>query len=339
MLLDMAVQRDLAEQAHALVVLSATIAGAARLAYQEDLPPLLLGDIRDDLEVRKKLQRRLNWLAINDPFGLCEMLRSIFLIRVFALRSCMRIVIAERARIRRIVRWTGELDALAGVSRLRAQHDGLQVPTFGGDRIEARDLVHPALRAPIANDLSLHIGLLITGSNASGKSTFIRAVGVNAVLAQSIHTTFATWHAPLLRVRSAMRINDDLDSGVSTYMAEVGLVGALVQQAGTASQVPTLALLDEPFHGTNPAVRVPIVVAVLEYLASHGPVMCATHDLDVAHRVSERFDRAYFTDVDGSEFDRKLRPGIAPSTNALALLQKAGYPAAILDRISAPRAQ
>jgi hypothetical protein len=333
-LLDMKAQRDLAEQAHALVVLAQGLDGAARLAYSADLPPLLLGSMRADLEIRGRLQKRLNLLAISDPFGILEWLRAMFLVRLFAIRSCMRIVNAERERLRRIIRWTGELDALAAIARLRTERPELRVPTFGGETIEARELVHPALAAPIANDLDLRIGLLITGSNASGQSTFLRAVGVNAVLAQSIHTTFATWRGPLVRVRTAMRINDDLGSGTSTYMAEVALVGALVNQAGMPSQLPTLALLDEPFHGTNPAVRVPIVVAVLEFLASHGLVMCATHDLDVARQVGDRFDRGYFTDVDGADFDRKLRPGVAPSTNALALLEKAGYPAAILERIS-----
>ena len=82
-------------------------------------------------------------------------------------------------------------------------------------------------------------------------------------------------------------------------------------------------------------MRVSIAVAVLDYLAAHDIVIAATHDLEVARRVDARFRRAHFLEIDelAGEFDRKLREGVAPSTNAVALLRRAGYPAAVLDRI------
>jgi hypothetical protein len=337
MLIDMVAQRDLAEQAHAFVVLSSALDGAARLAHDRAMPPLLVGTIRDDLVVHAQMRKRLMLLSVQDPFGLFEILRSALLVRLFTMRSLVRIVERERDRLRRIVCWVGELDALASISRLREERADTSIPDLAGTEIDAQELVHPALANAVPNDLTLAAGMLITGSNASGKSTFLRTVGINAVLAASLHTTFCRWRGPLVRVRAAMRINDDLGSGMSTYAAEVASVGDLVNHVTGAPGLPLLALLDEPFHGTNPAVRVPIVVAVLEYLVEHGLVLAATHDLDVARLVSDRFTRGYFTDlgtdVGGSDFDRTLRHGIAPSTNAFALLARAGYPTAILEKI------
>src|SRR5690606_193193 len=153
----------------------------------------------------------------------------------------------------------------------------------------------------VGNDVVLAPGLLVTGSNMSGKSTLLRTVAVNAILAQSIHTTFGGWRAPLVQVRAVMRIRDDLDSGMSTYAVEVAAIGELVAAAAERSALPTLFVLDEPFHGTNPAVRVPIVVAVFEYLAARGLVIGATHDLDVANLLSGNFRRGYFAEQPGGE--------------------------------------
>jgi DNA mismatch repair ATPase MutS len=114
---------------------------------------------------------------------------------------------------------------------------------------------------------------------------------------------------------------------MSTYAVEVAAVRELV-----ADTPATLVVLDEPFHGTNPAIRVPIVVAVLEYLVGRGLVVAATHDLDVATRLDARFARAYFEERDG-RFDRHLREGVAPAANAVEILRRAGYPAAITDRL------
>jgi DNA mismatch repair ATPase MutS len=103
--------------------------------------------------------------------------------------------------------------------------------------------------------------------------------------------------------------------------------------------VPTLFVLDEPFHGTNPAIRVPIVVAVFEHLAAHGFIIGATHDLDVAKLLGSEFRRAYFAEDPTGGFDRTLRSGVAPSTNAVELLARAGYPREVLSRVERCRAR
>ncbi len=92
-----------------------------------------------------------------------------------------------------------------------------------------RAIAHPAIADAVGNDVTLvDGGLLVTGSNMSGKSTFLRTLALNAICAQSIHTTFGAWHASLLRVFAVMRVDDDTAGGISKYAAEVAAIGGLV---------------------------------------------------------------------------------------------------------------
>jgi hypothetical protein len=341
MVMDSSLQQQLAEQAHALEVLDAALASASRIVDRCGLPSVLLGEIESDLGVRAQLRRRLTVLTARDPFEILELLRAALLIRWFVLRSCMRIVEAERARLRRIVLWLGELDALCSIGRLRDERADTSVPDLvdGPLEIHAHELVHPLVAGCVGNDLALARGMLVTGSNMSGKSTLLRAVAINAILAQSIHTTFGHWRAPLLGVRAVMRIRDDVDAGMSTYAVEVEAVGELVAAASERGPLPSLFVLDEPFHGTNPAIRVPIVVAVFEHLVARDLVIGATHDLDVAKLLGASFERAYFAELPSGGFDRTLHAGVAPSTNAVELLARAGYPEDLLARVERVRAR
>ncbi|MGE0871272.1 MAG: hypothetical protein AB7P03_22115 [Kofleriaceae bacterium] len=293
--------------------------------------PALATPIAGDLALRSRISRRVAMLRVRDPFDALELLRAGLLVRLTLTRSCLRIVDAERDRLRRIVLWFGEIDALASIGTLRSERT-THVPELvpGPPMLVARDLVHPGIPNAVGNDVELAAsGLLITGSNMSGKSTLLRTIAVNAILAQSFHTTFGAWRASPLHVRAVMRIADDPERGMSTYAVEVAAMRELV-----ADDRPCLFAIDEPFNGTNPAVRVPIVVAVLEYLVGRGLVVAATHDLDVATRLNQQFARAYFEERDGT-FDRRLRAGIAPATNAVEILLRAHYPAEITNRLVA----
>jgi len=316
----------LAQQARGLVVLDDTLKRAARVAA---IVPAELA--APDLEVRHLLRRRMTILALQDPFDILDLLRAGFLIRLLVTRSAMQIVEAERERLRAIVVWLGAVDAVCSIAALRAERSEVRIAdvVHGERAIVARDLIHPAIENAIGNDLELRGGLLVTGSNMSGKSTFLRTVAVNAILAQSIHSTFGGWRATPLTVRTVMRIADDPARGMSTYAIEVAAIGELV----AASTGAMLFVVDEPFNGTNPTIRVPIVVAVLEYLVEHGLVVAATHDLDVATRLNTRFERGYFEERDEGTFDRHLRGGIAPASNAVEILRRAGYPNEILRRL------
>lgn len=320
----------LAQQARSLEILDDLLGHAVAVARV--VPAALASRIADDLAVRDVLHRRMRVLTLRDPFDVMDLVRAGLLVRLAITRSAMKLVEVERERLRRVVIWFGEVDALCSIAALRAERPALCVPELAIDHttLIARDLVHPAIENAVGNDLDLARGLLVTGSNMSGKSTFLRTVAINAILAQSIHTTCGGWRAAPLRVRTVMRIADDPARGMSTYAVEVAAIGEMIE----AIDERMLFVVDEPFNGTNPTIRVPIVVAVLEYLAGAGLVLAATHDLDVANRLDGRFARAYFAEHENGAFDRHLHTGIAPATNAVEILRRAGYPDAILTRLA-----
>ncbi len=329
----------LAHLPRALEVLGELLGTATRLIERRAGPPDLLDALARDVTALGGLRRQIRVLSVTDPFELLNLVRSGLLVRLFVFARCAATIERERARLRRVVLAMGELDALVSVASLRAERGDTSVPelTHRAPHLAGHGIVHPSIAHAIGNDVVLdRDGLLITGSNMSGKSTLLRAVAVNAICAQSIHTTFGRWRASLVRVFAVMRIEDDTAHGLSTYAVEVRAIGALVAEVTRqGGPLPALFVIDEPFRGTNPAARVPIVVSVLSYLVEHDLVVAATHDLEVAAQLDARFVRGYFCELGASEaFDWRLRPGIAPSTNALEMLARAGYPAAIVDAAS-----
>ena len=185
----------------------------------------------------------------------------------------------------------------------------------------------------MANELTLEGVLAITGSNMSGKSTFLRAVGVNALLAQALGFACADrYQGPLLRLATSLRVADDLGKGQSTYLAEARRLKAMLEEAAGGR---TLFLLDEPFRGTNSPERIAAAVALLRHLRREGHLaIAATHDLEVASTAaSDGMASAHFADgvtAEGLSFDHQLRPGVSREHNALKLLEVLGLPAAMV---------
>jgi len=173
----------------------------------------------------------------------------------------------------------------------------------------------------------------VTGSNMSGKSTLLRTIGVNAVLAQTIHTCLAdAYAAPLFAIRSCIGRSDDLLSGKSYYIVEVESLIDLVR--ASQGEAPHLFLLDEMFRGTNAVERIAAGQAVLRELVEGGDarrhvVLAATHDGELVDLLPDRFDAVHFGDTvadDGIAFNYRLQPGRATTRNAIALLKQKGAP-------------
>lgn len=207
--------------------------------------------------------------------------------------------------------------------------------------IEARALGHPLLPAVVrvANDVTVGPPgsfLLVTGSNMSGKSTLLRAIGANLLLAQAGGVACAErLRIPLVNVRTSIRVSDSLESGVSLFMAELRRLESIVRAAREhAGARPLLYLLDEMLHGTNTAERRVAARIVIGHLLAAGAIgAVTTHDLTLAAEgplarasrsvhFTEHFERV--NGVMRMSFDYRLRPGLATSTNALALLELVG---------------
>ena len=245
---------------------------------------------------------------------------------------------ARRAALLRVVAAVGEVDAAISIASFRAGASAGHALSSGirGSTATLIAVRHPLLVDAVPNSITLEPGrgVLITGSNMSGKSTFLRTVGVTAVLAQTVHTCLAgAYEAPVFDVRSAIGRTDDLLTGRSYYIAEVESLLALV--TASANAAPCLFLLDELFRGTNAVERIAAGQAILRHLAGGSPsasrhvVLAATHDGELVDLLAERYAAFHFGDTvgdDGLTFDHRLRPGPASTRNAIALLRLHGAP-------------
>lgn len=264
--------------------------------------------------------------------ALIEYRRAFFLTEVRAYINTLAGVAEHRDALVRVLSFIGEVDAAISLAHLREHEQGwCEVGVTEDDAsVVATGLVHPLLLEDgVPNDVTLGPrSLLITGSNMAGKSTFLRTIGANLVLAQTMGLACAqSFRCKKLRIVASMQAHDDLGGSVSLYQAEVLRIRTLLEQG--QGDPPCLALLDEVFRGTNPSDRVAASGAVLLELAKRNVAVAATHDLALVDLTAERFDVAHFTeraDEDGVVFDYLLSPGISRRTNALSLLQRLGYP-------------
>lgn len=241
------------------------------------------------------------------------------------------------------------MDALAALARVRSDE-----PDWSAARVDesartltAGGLGHPLLAADrrVANDVEVGppgTTLLITGSNMSGKSTLLRAIGLNTVLAQAgAPVCAASFVMPAADLHTSIRVQDSLELGLSYFMAALARLKQIVDAAetsgvrqsaaGTGPPRVLLYLLDEVLQGTNSVERDLAVRAVVRHLLDAGAIgAMTTHDLALAREepLASAATLAHFTEQvhsDGTmSFDYRLRPGLATSTNALRLMQLIG---------------
>lgn len=231
----------------------------------------------------------------------------------------------------------GEIDALISIASFR---EGLTFYTepvlVSGERVlDINNLVHPLVTNPIANSISINNqGIVLTGSNMSGKSTFLRTIGVNALLAQTIATCLAkNYKGSYFKIMSSISPNDDILQGKSYYLGEAEAVLRIINNCEVS--IPSLCIIDEIFRGTNPIERISASAEILDYLISHNSVpIVATHDLELTEIVDKSYECYYFTEdvhEDGLKFDYLIRKGVSKTTNAIKLLKFLGYPDNIIE--------
>lgn len=245
-------------------------------------------------------------------------------------------------RVRTWLDALGEAEALAALAGLAHDQPEWVYPVLdpAKDRYEATRLGHPLLPDAdrVSNDATLGPPgsfLLVTGSNMSGKSTLLRAIGANAVLAGAGGPVCAgSLRLPPVRIWTSVRVEDSLARGVSFFMAELLRLKQVVDAAdATDPAAPRLLfLLDEILQGTNTAERQIAARRIIGHLIARGGIgAVSTHDLDLAD--GPPLDTAarpiHFREgvAAGSlTFDYVARPGLATSTNALKLMELVGLP-------------
>jgi len=254
--------------------------------------------------------------------------------------------------VRRWMDLLSQVDALGALAALKYDQPDWAFPRVVESASEmtdatliARNLGHPLLppETCVGNDVSVGPPgrfLLVTGSNMSGKSTLLRAIGLNVVLAQMGGPVCANeLTLPPLALLSSIRVRDSLEEGVSYFMAELQRLKAVVTGAEATSadgSRTAFFLLDEILHGTNTSERQVAARRIIRHLLAVGATgAVSTHDLTLADApdLATSATQVHFTEQfargpDGPtmRFDYTLRPGIATSTNALKLMEIVGLP-------------
>ena len=239
--------------------------------------------------------------------------------------------------VRRWLTATGEIEALCSLACHAFEHPGDPFPEFAEEApwLEAEAIGHPLIpeERVVRNDV--RIGgqlrvLVVSGSNMSGKSTLLRTLGINAVLAQAGAPVRARrLRMSRLAVGASIRITDSLQGGVSRFYAEILRLRQILDQ--TAAPLPVLFLIDEFLHGTNSRDRRIGAEALVRGLVERGAIgLITTHDLalaDIVQVLGERAANVHFEDQieDGQiHFDYALRPGVVQKSNAIELMRSVG---------------
>lgn len=246
----------------------------------------------------------------------------------------------KKAQTGHLSKWfetTGEFEMLASLGVAAFNHPSWVFPVISKHwfELECRAIGHPLIRENkiVYNDFKTEGTpqcTLVTGSNMAGKSTFLRTIGANMILAMAGAPVRASYmKTPVLRIISSMRIMDNLEEETSTFYAELKKMKRIVEAANAGDRV--FILIDEMLRGTNTLDRHTGSVALVKQLIRHGAVgIIASHDIglaDLEKQYPRQLTNYHFDSTIINEeiiFDYKLKPGICESTNASLLMKKIG---------------
>ena len=264
-----------------------------------------------------------------------DYVRMIFHLDIIKFNSMLEHVCAHKGEIDRMLTIIGHLDVLLCVGEYRTYLEEYSIPEYKAGSYQAEALYHPLLQQPVKNDVNVKKSMLITGSNASGKSTFLKTLALNAVLAQSIHTVCAdSYIADYFRIYSSLTLKDNIFDGDSYYMAEIKSIKRIMD-AYAKEGAPVLAFVDEVLRGTNTIERISASSVILQQMAGlNGFCFAATHDLELTEILKNYYENVHFEEsIENNDivFPYRLQKGKATSRNAIALLAIMGYDSAITN--------
>ena len=267
---------------------------------------------------------------------LTEFLKAFFLIEVLMIFQVVKELRDKRLSILMLFNYVGGIDSALSIAALRTSNMKTCRPVFTAVKKELvlKNAYHPLINNCVKNSLTINNkSILITGSNMSGKSTFLRTLTINSILAQTINTCFADEYiSPVLRQFSSILIDDNLFEGKSYYFQEVNTIGSLVNEAETEFQ--NLFILDEVFKGTNTIERIAAGKAILTYLnRNNNIVVVSTHDIELADMLKDEYDLYHFTEIvenNKLHFDHRIKVGQVRTRNAIKILELSNYPEDIL---------
>lgn len=271
--------------------------------------------------------------------SLMDYARMLFHIDLIQFNKMAKEIQLHPQEVEKLFSLTGFLDGMLAVASYRTLMGTWCEPDFlpegTGLTIDAQVMYHPLISSPRTNSILAEKPVLITGANASGKSTFLKTVAVNAILAQTVYTVHATdYKTCFYRVFSSMSLRDDLIGKDSYYMVEIKSLKRIMDAVGD-SPVPVLCFVDEVLRGTNTLERIAASSRIL-YEIMKKNILCfaATHDIELTHILEQYYDNYHFEEQVTKEdivFDYQIKKGRAMTRNAIKLLGLLGYEKSVIN--------
>ena len=256
--------------------------------------------------------------------------RMIFHFDLIKFNQMLKEVKTKTAECESLFHGLGEIDACIAIASFREALPYYSVPELletTNRKMVLDNVYHPMIPDAVSNSIKADKGVLITGSNASGKSTFLKVVAINAIFAQTIHTAIAKQYvAPLYHIYSSMSLRDSIQGSESYYMVEIR---SLKRILNAKRGLPVLCFVDEVLRGTNTVERIAASTEILKSIAD-GEFLCfaATHDVELTHLLEKEYDNYHFEEEiveDDVHFSYMIHRGRATTRNAIKLLNMMGY--------------
>lgn len=272
---------------------------------------------------------------------LIEIFKILFLLEPIFLFDVLEKLDEKREDMESIFSFVGEVDILVATASLREGLSAWCKPNFIKNKklIKAKGVYHPLISNCVKNDVELSdCSMLITGSNMSGKTSFIRTIGINVITGQVLNTCFAyEFTLSQMKIYSTIRISDDLLNDKSYYFEEVLTIKKMIEVSD--SSYFNLFLLDEIFKGTNTVERISAGKAVLSHLAKgKNIVFVSTHDIELTDLLANEYELYHFSETIGEQsvaFDYQLKKGKLKNRNAIKILAMNQYPQSIIEEVIA----
>ena len=265
-----------------------------------------------------------------------DYVRIIFHTDLIRFNKMMKHYFDKKALIVEVFEAIGFLDAMCAAASFRTMLGSYCTPEFTAKKqFAAEELIHPYLEHPVPAAIDAESSVLITGSNASGKSTFIKSAAINAILAQTIYTVCAKrYQASFFKVYTSMALADNLFANESYYIVEIKSLKRILDAA--KGEIPVLCFVDEVLRGTNTVERIAASSRILHTIATSNALMfAATHDIELTYMLENSFTNYHFEEQileDTIAFDYRLKKGRATTQNAISLLGMLGYPEEIIQK-------
>lgn len=259
-----------------------------------------------------------------------EYIRIAFLLDFISYYNMIKIISKYKENYRYVWRIIGELDSAISVVFYRHTLDYYSNPEFWEkEEIQFSEMYHPLIIKPVANSALLKKGTLLTGSNASGKSSFIKAVAINSIFAQTINTTLSrSWKTKKGYVITSMAIKDNVLNGDSYFKAEIKSLKRIIEAVKKGDF--NISIIDEILKGTNTIERVSSSAAMIKWLSGHNGInIIASHDIELSEMSKKIYHNFHFKESvkNGSiDFDYKIKKGPTTTKNAIKLLEVFNYP-------------